>query len=319
MKTNEKFKIFYDSVLMPDLKRLDKDRKKVDRRVLLIGLITVALLILESKFIPENAGDWKFMVQPITIVLGFVAISVASKKYRHRFKADIIRKIAAFVDEDLTYEPEGYVSRDEFTNSGIFQKFCEDYKGEDYFKGHIGKTAIEFSELVGRHVTTSGSGSNKKRHYHLVFKGVFMVADFNKDFQGKTVVLPDKAEKLFGKSGQKLQAISERGQLIKLEDPEFEKEFVVYGDDQVEARYLLTPLLMQQIVEFKRKWKTNVYLSFRDSKLYIAIKLSKNLFETRLFKSIVDYAFIYENVHFLILLTAIVDDLNLNNRIWTKS
>jgi len=86
----------------------------------------------------------------------------------------------------------------------------------------------------------------------------------------------------------------------------------------VEARYILSPSLMQRIVEFKRKWNTKVYLSFRDSKVYIAIKMDKNLFETRLFKSIVDYNFIEENIRFLILLTGIVDDLNLNTRIWTK-
>ncbi len=144
------------------------------------------------------------------------------------------------------------------------------------------------------------------------------MADFNKNFIGHTLVLPDTAEKMLGKLGQNLQAFSSRGELIKLEDPEFEKEFCVYADDQVEARYILSPALMQRIVEFKRKWNTKVYLSFRDSKVYIAIKMDKNLFETRLFKSIVDYNFIEENIRFLILLTGIVDDLNLNTRIWTK-
>jgi len=173
--------------------------------------------------------------------------------------------------------------------------------------------------VVARHKTTTGTGSNRKEHYTTIFKGVFFVADFNKHFKTHTLVLPDTAEKLLGKIGQSLQAMSgSRGELIKLEDPEFEKEFCVYGDDQIEARYILSPALMQRIVEFKRKWNTKVYLSFRDSKVYIAIKLNKNLFETRLFKSIVDYAFIEENIRFLVLLTGIVEDLNLNTRIWTK-
>ena len=50
----------------------------------------------------------------------------------------------------------------------------------------------------------------------------------------------------------------------------------------------------------------------------IAIEQKKNLFETRLFKSIVDYEFIEENVRFLILMAGVVEDLNLNTRIWTK-
>lgn len=91
--------------------------------------------------------------------------------------------------------------------------------------------------------------------------------------------------------------------------PDLKKEFCVYSDDQVEARYILSPSLIERIVDFKQKWDTKVYLSFRDSKVYIAIKMKKNLFETRLFKSIVDYNFIEENIRFLILLTGIVRDL----------
>ena len=44
----------------------------------------------------------------------------------------------------------------------------------------------------------------------------------------------------------------------------------------------------------------------------------KNLFEARLFKSVVDYSYMEENLKFLTLLTEIVEDLNLNTRIWTK-
>jgi len=168
-----------------------------------------------------------------------------------------------------------------------------------------------------KHTTVDKSGS--KEEYIIIFRGLFIIADFNKNFKTRTVVLPDTAEKMFGKFGQSLQSISSgRGALIRLEDPVFEKEFVVYGDDQVEARYILTPALMQRIVNFKRKWNTTVYLSFRDSKVYIAIRMFKNLFELRLLKPATDYSYIENNLRFLTLLTEIVEDLNLNTRIWTK-
>jgi hypothetical protein len=314
MSAYASFKEFYDAKLLADLKILDKERKQVDRRVLLIGLIAVILIVIIGRF----KGSATFYFQITLGVFAAIVISVTSKKYRLNFKNKIVAKIAAYVDENLVYSPEGFVTREEFSNSAIFQKYCNSFTGEDHFKGKIGKTVIEFSEVVGRHKTTTGTGSKRKEQYTTIFKGVFFVADFNKNFSGYTLVLPDTAEKMLGKFGQNLQAFSSRGELIKLEDPEFEKEFCVYSNDQVEARYILSPSLMQRIVEFKRKWNTKVYLSFRDSKVYIAIKLDKNLFETRLFKSIVDYNFIEENIRFLILLTGIVEDLNLNTRIWTK-
>ncbi len=200
----------------------------------------------------------------------------------------------------------------------FFRSIATATTAKTILKETLGKTAIEFSEVVGKHVTSTGTGSNRKEHQSIIFKGIFFVADFNKYFDGHTVVLPDTAEKMLGSLGQSLQSMSSRGELVKLEDPEFEKEFCVYSDDQVEARYILSPSLMKRIVDFKRKWNTKVYLSFRDSKVYIAIKMDKNLFETRLFKSIVDYNFIEQNIRFLTLLTGIVEDLNLNTRIWTK-
>lgn len=314
MSNNKSFKEFYDTILLPDLKVLDQERKKVDRRVLFIGLIALMLIIIIGRF--RGSGTGYFQI--LAAVLGFIAISVVCKNYRLNFKNKIVQKITAFVDKNLVYSPDGYVSREEFTNSGIFQKYSNRYNGEDHFKGKLGKTAIEFSEIVGKHVTSTGTGSTRKEHQSLIFKGIFFVADFNKNFKGHTIVLPDTAERMLGKFGQSLQTMSSRGELIKLEDLEFEKEFCVYSDDQVEARYILSTSLMKRIVDFKRKWNTKVYLSFRHSKVYIAIKMDKNLFETRLFKSIVDYSFMEENIRFLILLTGIVEDLNLNTRIWTK-
>lgn len=319
MNNSKSFKEFYEEKLVPDLSVLDSERKQVKKRIIIIAVIAFLVIILEAKFIPSGIGTWKGVIQVITGVSGFILISLSSRKYKLNFKSKIIGKITAYVDESLAYLPEGTVSKAEFLKSAIFQHSCDSYKGEDHISGKIDKTDIEFSEVIAQYKTSTGSGSNKKEQYSTYFKGVFFVADFNKHFKSRTLVLPDNAEKLFGKFGQKLQSMSfSRGKLIKLEDPEFEKEFCVYGNDQVESRYILSMSLMRRILEFKKKWGTKIYLSFVDSKVYIAISLNKNLFEPKLFKTIVNYDFIEENITYLLLLIGIVEDLNLNTRIWTK-
>ena len=40
-----------------------------------------------------------------------------------------------------------------------------------------------------------------------------------------------------------------RQKLIKMDNPEFEKEFVVYSDNPIKARYILTHSLMQRILK----------------------------------------------------------------------
>ena len=319
MSRYKNFREFYNNELLPDLEIIDIKRKKADRRVITVLLIMASLITGELILIPDKNEALRILIPILTGIAGFIFISIFSKSYRKEFKRKIITKITSFVAEGLTYTPEGTVPKSEFVKSAIFQLSCDKYQGEDHFRGKLGKTDIEFSEVVAKHRNKSGSGSNKKDNYSIIFRGLFIIADFNKHFKTHTVVLPDTAERLFGKFGQKLQSLSfTRGELIMLEDPEFEKEFCVYGDDQVEARYILTPSLMERILTFKRKWNTTVYLSFLDSKVYIAIRMFKNLFETRLFKSVVDYNFMEDNLRFITLLTEIVEDLNLNTRIWTK-
>jgi hypothetical protein len=318
MSQLKNFREFYETTLRPELEIIDREKKQVNKRVITVLSLTVASVFFELLLIPSGTM-LKGMLPLLTAFAGLVTTGVLSKNYRKEFKSKIILKITGFLDEGLTYNPDGLIPLSEFLKSEIFQLSCESYTGEDHFRGKIGKTDIEFSEITAKHKNTSSSGSSQKEEYITIFSGLFIIADFNKNFKTRTIVLPDTAEKLFGKFGQTLQSISMgRGKLVRLEDPVFEKEFCVYGDDQIEARYILTPALMERIVAFKRKWDKKVSLSFIDSKVYLAININKNLFETRVFRPVADYSFMEENLRFLILLTEIVEDLNLNTRIWTK-
>lgn len=312
------FREFYDRELLPELQIIESDRKRIVRVMLITLAVVASLILILLLLIPAEAEALRVILPAISLIAGLITAGIVSKDYRREFKTRIISRITRFADAGLTYSPEGTIPRSAFVNSRIFRESCDIFRGEDHFKGRIGKTDIEFSEVVAKQKSSSGK-SGSKDQYTIYFKGIFVVAEFNKHFKTHTLVLPDTAEKIFGSFGRNLQAFSPgRGSLVRLEDPLFEKEFCVYGEDQIEARYILTPALMRRIMEFKKKWNTTVWLSFLDSKVFIAIRMYKNLFETRVFRSVVDYHFIEENIKFLELLTGIVDDLNLNTRIWTK-
>ncbi|MHC4388157.1 MAG: DUF3137 domain-containing protein, partial [Planctomycetota bacterium] len=70
--------------------------------------------------------------------------------------------------------------------------------------------------------------------------------------------------------------------------------------------------------DFKRKTNRPVYLSFVGSKVFVAVSYTKNLFEPRLFRTILDFELVQEYFEDLQLAIGIVDDLNLNTRIWSK-
>jgi hypothetical protein len=194
------------------------------------------------------------------------------------------------------------------------------YSGDDSISGNIGQTRIHCSEVHAEYKTEStDSKGHHHTHWHTIFKGLFFVADFNKNFTGSTVVLPEVIPSFLGELGAVAQSWNiMRGELIRMEDPEFERMFVVYGNDQIEARYILTPGLMRRIMKFKNKSSRQIYLSFVESKIYIALSYSQPLFEPAISKTLLDFGALAPYFEDLELAAGIVDDLNLNTRIWGK-
>jgi len=318
MKTLDDLKQFYETTLAGDLNALENKRKAIVGRITIAGVVIAVVGLLALFFISrQTATLMPVILFPIfiCIIIFAVTIRLFTKSYVMEFKFAVIQRIVNFIDENLSYSASRRIPKSTFVASQIFKTKPNRYKGDDYVRGKIGETNVEFSELHAEY--ESGSGKNRSRR--TVFKGLFFVADFNKYFTCRVVVLPDTAEKLFGSFGKLLQSWNiTRDQLIKLEDPEFEQNFVVYSNDQVQARYILSTSLMQRIVDFKKKTNRPIYLSFVGVNVYVAVSYTKNLFEPRLFRSILDFKLVQEYFEDLQLAVGIVDELNLNTRIWSK-
>ena len=321
MKTLDELKAFYTNELSADLHALDQKRQQVKRNAIMgvsfVGILAVgAAAFIVSRGAPSMVFTFALVMGA---VIGIIVFTFISKGYKREFKQKIIGRIVPFISPELSYRAEGLIDKHTFKESKLFNHRIDRYRGEDLVSGQVDKTGIAFSEVHAEYKTSSGSGKNRRTHWRTIFKGLFFIADFNKDFQGQTLVLPDSAEKLFGGFGQMLQSWNiGRPDLVQLEDPEFEREFVVYGNDQIESRYILSTSLMRRILDFKNKTGTKIYLSFTGSKVYVAIPMTRNMFEPKYFSSLLDFEPILEYYRDLSLAVGIVDALNLNTRIWTK-
>ena len=324
MKTLE---TFYQSDLLPDLEKLEARRLTVKKKFIQAVVIAVGVNLI-FLFVAGKFGiDLMFLLMFMALTANFTLLPWYTKyfkSYKEGFKGTIIPKIVAFIDQGLRYDKAGMVTKEEFMASHLFNDKPGDYHGDDLVAGSLGKTAIRFSEIHAKRVdiirkNSSSSSQRTQKKYTPIFNGLFFVADFNKSFKSTTVVLPDTAQKLFGELGQALQRMNvKNGQLIKLEDPEFEKLFVVYGQDQVEARYILSTSLMHRIVEFQKRARKKMRISFSASKLYMAIPFERELFEPKIMESLLNISQVQAYYDDLKLVIDIVEDLNLNTRIWTQ-
>ena len=324
MKNIEDLKKFYRETLYASMLPLERQRKKIVSVVGIAGAVIGLVVLISAAVIISSARGSGALFAIIPLLIGAAVFALVyymvSKNYKSQFKWEIIGKLVKFFDSSLMYFPESCISREQYMESRIFPKTPDRYKGEDYISGKLDKTAIAFSEVHSEYKTeTRDSKGNTQTTWHTIFKGIFFIADFNKNFSGVTVVLPDIAEKMFGFIGKMMQEWNfTRGKLIKLEDPEFEKEFVVYGDDQVTARYILSTSLMEKIMDFKKKTGRPIHLSFVNSRVYVALSYDKNFFEPKLFSTLLDFNVILGYYNDLALLLGIVEDLDLNDRIWSK-
>ncbi len=316
---------YFHQEVIPVLRKLEGTRKKLRNKIVLVGAligVLVATCVFVAPYIPLSFSILIMLpMSLVTLAYGLQSYSLSSD-YTQQFKAQIIGSIVRFFDKSLHYEPEGYVLEYKFAASGLFQTIPDRYRGEDKVYGLLGQTQIEFSEILAEYKSRSiNSDGSSQDSWVKIFEGLFFVGDFNKHIKGTTVVLPDVAERLFGGFGKWIQNIQKIGwhpELITLEDPEFEKYFVVYGDNQTEARYILTPNLMERILSFRKRTGHDLYLSFCGNNVYVGISSSYNMFEPRVFQTLWSKKLVKSYVEDMAMAVGVVEELNLNRRIWTK-
>ena len=328
-KTLQEFRQYCEINLLPQLKQFEQKRRYTLRTMAIAGLACLAI----TGFICLTLSYWVGIRQSLPLYLWCLTIPASVwiifcrgcvANYRIGFKRNIIENIVNFIsdgDRQLNYAANLFIENkrrtiNAFTHSQILRSEVKepDYlHQEDCVYGSIGNTDLFFAEIFvedrqGGHVDEYGR--EQYRDLSKLFHGLFFEARFAKNFVSRTFVLPNDVK-------SKVASINSwRGELIKLEDPEFDRRFRVYGDNQVESRYILSTNLMNRLVMFDRKAGRKVHLSFIDGFVYVAIPYRYRLFEPRLFKTMLSFTPLKEYFLDLQLMIGIVEDLNLNRRIW---
>ncbi|MGD9716117.1 MAG: DUF3137 domain-containing protein [Sulfuricurvum sp.] len=320
MKSASELTDFYYRELYPSLSELEKTRKEILSRLKLYAGMGIVALLLTMAWIGKKSG--LFHPGMMAVIIGFIALGSIIYRwtvtgYAKDFKERIITPLIHAIDPHLLYNPGLTVSQHLFERSDLFKRSIDRYGGNDYVKGSIEGVPLEFSDVHAEYQTRDSKG---RTQWHTLFRGLFLVAEFNKHFSAKTVILPDHAEKTFGSliGGWFQSKNFSRDGLIRMDDPEFEKTFVVYGNDPIEARYILTHSMMKRLLDFQRRLPHPLFVSFVHNHIHIAVATGKDLFEPALFTSLFDYKQAMEYVNTLRNTIGLVEELKLNEKLWSK-
>jgi hypothetical protein len=308
----------YDEILAPRLQALEVLRLDLKRYIVKAALLVGVpfAMFFFGNVVSVVLGD---LVGSVVSGLGFALIFVgviaagilygipgltAMVNYRQRFKNEIVSEIFKIVCPSATYDANEGLPESIFDEPRIFST-TGGFKSDDRVRGRIGHTPFEAAE-VRRSYSTGGKNSRTV----VVFHGLFFHIDFNKTVRGLTIVEPASAS-----GGQ----IGDRDELarITLENPDFSREFTVYTNNEVEARYILTPVMMEQLLSLRQQAGHPVFMAFKGSRAYLGIHYGRELFEPGIRATTAREAIEAMAAQFALAET-IVNELDLNTRIWTK-
>lgn len=171
----------------------------------------------------------------------------------------------------FSYNADGQIPMGELKSSKIIPNH-DRYKSEDHFEGQYKGTKIRFAEIELEVRRRSG----KRTHYVTVFKGLAVLISMKrKKFTGHTILIKN-ANKLFQWFTEKTDGLK-RADLV---DPVFEKMFDVFTNDQVEARYLVDPKIIERYKAMATNYNSEgISAAYYGGNLLILIPSKANLFE----------------------------------------
>ena len=243
------FGAIFEERIRPALLEREADRIKAAKRAILCRWIAGGVFVAGIAAGLLTQEIW------VAFVIGFVAIIVyivgeqGVANLAKEAKSLIVIPIAEQLGLNFTADPGPVASIIRHKEVGVVPGW-DRAKYEDYITGARREVNFELFEahLEERRTTTDSKGRTRTT-WVTVFRGQCLRLDFHKTFYGRTLVTRDAGFfNRFGGGGKGMQRAG-------LEDPTFEKIFEVYTTDQVESRYLLTPDVMQKLVDIEKVFK----------------------------------------------------------------
>jgi len=308
---------------------LEKQRKHDFSAALnwLIGGLAVALIALLCTLLFASDLIVAIAILVAVLITPIFVIYQKSQSYQNLYTTLVVQQFIRYYntqdDVQLSYIIMDGISQSDFLQCGLFETPVH-YHSSDLIKGQIGKTEFECAHIFaeGERIVYSKNGARRQKY--TIFKGMFYVADFNKNFKGSTIIVPDNVEGILGSFGHSLQkafaGLAHKGlEMAYMENPTFERDFAVYTSDQIEARYLLTPFIIERIVELQQICNGPLHFAFRFGKLYIAWSTPNHWMQPPGITRQVTTEVIGETQNRLLIPLQLVDRMELNTRIWGKN
>lgn len=304
---NERFLNFYkkyEKEITPYIEKYEKERIKEICKLIILPTIIILILAL-----------YQFnTVLVIAIYGGFFIFRYfknkyfcGNKKFKSLVKKDLLPKILESIEGISWCSGKETISDETIRKSQLFESY-NIRENDDAFTGEYKGGTFKVSETN----LSYESGSGDDHTVSNVFKGIIILIDSNKEIKAHTKIQPKMDKKteiictlllvflwgsllyyaissesyfiscifLFSGTISIISLFSHPNKEMNLEDPDFNKKYIVTTEDQIEGRYLITTGFMDRFKNLQTAFGTkNVKCAFFDNKIMFALHTNKDFFE----------------------------------------
>lgn len=307
MKRLDEFRLYYNHTIHPELCRLELKRQR------LLGLFALTILLLIgicflAVYVSIPTVTF-FLMIPLGFYLTYLLYSL--RQFVATFKPYVVNLILDFIDDDLnfgtlSYDSKRSITKKEFKSSKIFASKASFYKGEDYISGKVGELDFEMCELKVKEF------SKVRNRLNYVFRGIFMQATLKRSIRGSIIILPRKFKQYLTRSIKDFT--KNNGRIVeRIQNEEFADLFMTYATRNASPHMVLNDEMQSAIVDYRKKIGKEIYVSFVNNNIYIAVTEPKDILEPYIFSSNVSFELVrefFEDIHLLI---SIVEDFDAND------
>lgn len=234
-------------------------RSALTKKFILPG---VSLIVVGVMLYLANMIEVAIPVGVVGIIVAAIGASQSAsltKALKEKFLYELLVKNF----DDVRYNPTHGATREEVMESELLQRSDRFYSNDLIEASYNGidflMSDIKLQEVVHR---------DKRTEVRTIFQGPFMKFTFNKNFKGKLQVRERGFVTWFSKYDK-----------IKMESMEFNKKFSTYSTEDHTAFYILTPHLMEDLLQMERERRGDFYFSFIDGEMFIALDNRRDNFE----------------------------------------
>jgi hypothetical protein len=306
MITREQFQAECDKLQKPeDLENLIKLTEKKKKTIKIFSFIVfIAFAILT--FLTMN---WFLILAGAVLIIS--GIGIISLIYEADFRKIKLKYASQVVDCLLkdykySYSELGHIQESIFRNSP-FWTYYEDFKGEDLLTidipnddGTPSGVILQACDIkTTKTETYEDSDGDTHTRTVTVYNGVFGCIKFPFGF----------------KCNLGLDSYDGGLKRIELEDMKFNDKFHTYTDNQLEALMILTPTLMQKLIEFNDKFTGFKLFLKENGEFYFG--MDRNMFEIKIPKKGKPFHYIFDKFYDDVkAILEIVEEIKNNNKIF---